>query len=98
MRENGRTALGRTWIEPEEWAYPNGGFARRAYVRTRPNRFNPEALKPNEVGRYYTVRASLPDTFFSIPARLRIHGRTIRGFVSVDTDAEEFTFTPEANA
>ena len=40
------------------------------------------------------VRASVPDTHFSIPARLRVDGRTVRGFVSYIND--ELTFTPEA--
>jgi hypothetical protein len=91
---DGRTALGRTWLEPEEWTYPSGGFLRRAYVRLRANQHAPFALQAPDVGTYRTVRASIPDTYFSIPARLRLRGRTVRGFVSVID--EEFTFTPEA--
>ena len=96
--QQGHTAIGRTWIEPEEWTYPSGGFLRRAFVRLRANPNNLDAIEPRDVGRYRIVRASIPDTFFSIPARLRIHGRTVRGFVSVDVDANEMTFTPEARS
>jgi hypothetical protein len=83
-----------TWIDPEERAYPNGGFTRRARVRIRANSFDPEHCRAL-VGQYRMVRASIPDTFSTIPARLRTNGCTIRGFVSWDTETAELTFTPE---
>lgn len=43
------------------------------------------------------VRASIPDTYFSIPARLPHKGRTVKGFISVDNDDDQLTFTPEVN-
>ena len=42
-------------IDPEEYAYPNGGMHRRARVL-----FN---------GKLRMARAGIPDTYFSIPAR-----------------------------
>lgn len=36
---------------------------------------------------------NVPDTFFSTPARVSIDGRTVRGWVSLDTD-NRYTFTP----
>ena len=91
--------IGQTWIESEERCYPNGAVVRRARVRIRANSYDPLAIPARLVGQYRIVRAGLPDTFFSIPARLRVAGRTIRGFVSVDTDMgdgeQELTFTPE---
>lgn len=90
------TVLHGTWLESESFAYPAGGFTRRAYVELRQNPNNPIVLP---YGRRYVVRVSIPDTYFSIPARLRIAGRTVKGFVSVDdTDSgtSRFTFTPEA--
>ena len=85
-----------TWLESESFAYPAEGFTRRAYVELRQNPNNPIVLP---YGRRYVVRVSIPDTYFSIPARLRISGKTIRGFVSVqnaDSDEARYTFTPEA--
>ena len=87
-----------TWIEGEEFAYPEGGFTRRARAVLRKNPNNPIELP---YGELRTVRCSIPDTYFSIPARLRIKGRTVQGYLSIDTsgpsDADAFvTFTPEA--
>lgn len=59
-----------TWIEPEEAAYPNGGFKRRAYV-----------LFPD--GKRRVVRCSIPDTYFSIPAVARVRGKRIKGYITV---------------
>ena len=82
-----------TWLEPEGLCYPAGGFTRRARVLLRPNPNNPINLP---YGKAYIVRASIADTYFSIPARLRHAGKTIQGFISVDTEADMFTFTPNA--
>ena len=85
-----------TWLEAESFAYPNGGFTRRAYVELRQNPNNPLELP---YGARYTVRCAIPDTYFSIPARLTYKRQTIKGFISVqdaDTDTARYTFTPEA--
>ena len=58
-----------TWLEPEDMCYPLGGFTRRARVRITRNQFNPREDLP--YGELRTVRASIPDTAFSIPARLQ---------------------------
>ena len=77
----GATSFARdTWIEPEERCYPHGGFHRKARCLWQ--------------GRHYLVRAGLPDTFFSIPARLRCQGQTRRGFLSLADDGP-LHFTPE---
>lgn len=84
-----------TWIEAESFAYPHGGFTRRAYVELRQNPNNPIELP---YGRRYVVKCSVPDTYSTIPARFSFRGQTIKGYISVQndqTDAAKFTFTPE---
>jgi hypothetical protein len=88
-----------TWLEAESFAYPAGGFTRRAYVELVRNTHNPVELP---YGRCYVVKCSIPDTYFTIPARLRVKGRTVKGYISqAETvglqgqPAERFTFTPE---
>lgn len=71
---------GDTWLEPESLCYPSGGMLRRARARCGD-------------GKMRVVRCGIPDTFFSIPAAGKIRGEYVRGFVSVDTDADEFEFT-----
>ena len=71
-----------TWIDPEERCYPHGGFHRRARCLWR--------------GGHRLVRAGLPDTFFTIPARLRHRGQTVRGFLSVGEDGA-LHFTEESS-
>lgn len=44
-----------TWIEGEEFCYPNRGMTRRAYVKF-----------PN--GKKRIVKCGIPGTYFSIPA------------------------------
>jgi hypothetical protein len=86
--------LGSTWLEGEELCYPSGGFKRRARVILRRNEHNPIELP---YGTRRVVTCSIPDTFFSIPARLVHNGRRVRGFVSVNDvqGMKVFTFTPE---
>lgn len=69
----------KTWLEDEGRAYPNGGQTRRGM-----------AIYPDGVVR--RVFAGIPDTYFTIPAHGRLHGKYVRGFVSLD-DAGEMTFT-----
>ena len=57
-----------TWIDPEDRAYPNGGFTRRARVLVLGNPHAPGAVPERIIGQYRMVRASIPDTFFSDPA------------------------------
>ena len=69
---------GDTWIEPEELTYPSGGFLRRARVRM-----------PD--GELKTVKCSIPDSFWTIPARIMVAGKTHRGRIFV-SPANEFGF------
>jgi hypothetical protein len=69
-----------TWLEPEEFAYPKGGFTRRAYARC-----------PDGVLRI--VCCSVPDTWFTIPARGTIKGKYVAGFISL-ADNGGILFTP----
>jgi hypothetical protein len=92
-RETRYQIHGKTWLEAECLAYPNGGFTRRAYVEIVRNRHNAVALP---YGQFRIVRVSIPDTFSTIPARVRYQGKTIAGYVSTDTDRNMLTFTPEA--
>lgn len=74
---------GKTWLEPEEWTYPAGGFTRRALVRC-----------PD--GRYRVVQCSISDTYWTIPARLVYRRRHISGFITLDEKStpKEFVFQP----
>ena len=85
--------MGETWIEAECLTYPSGGFHRRGYVRLRRNPNNPLELP---YGEMRIVKLAIPDTYFSISARLKYKGRTVRGFVSVVSGEEVYTFTPDA--
>ena len=60
-----------TWIESEAYAYPNGGFTRRARV-----------ICPD--GKPRIVLCSIADTYFSIPAVVTVSGKRIKGFISAD--------------
>lgn len=72
-----------SWLEPEAFAYPGDTFSRRAYVNM-----------PD--GSRRVVRCCCADTYSSIPARVRIAGRTVKGFVSCGKGAG-YTFTPYDN-
>lgn len=69
--------IGNTWLEPEEFCYPNGGMTRRALV-TCPD------------GKLRVVTCGIPDTYFSIPARVKIAGKTTKGFVTSDESGFKF--------
>ena len=89
--------LNGTWVEAEAFAYPRGGFTRRAYVELRCNPHNTVKLP---YGARYMVRCAIADTYYTIPARFRFRKIIIQGFISI-TDAgndltARFTFTPEA--
>jgi hypothetical protein len=49
-------------------------------------------------GTLRVVKCSTPDTYFSIPARVAIKGKTVKGFItSDDVDGgpeREYTFNP----
>jgi hypothetical protein len=72
--------LGETWIEAEDFAYPNGGFTRRAYVRM-----------PDK--SLQVVKVSIPDTFFTIPAKAAKEGD---GYVTQECEGKEFVFVKTA--
>ena len=67
-----------TWLEPEELTYPSGGFHRRA-----------RAYCPGERA-FRIVKCSIPDTYFTIPARARIQGKTVKGYVMDNEGVLEF--------
>lgn len=64
-----------TWIEDEEWAYPKEGFTRRAMARC-------------EDGKVRLCACSIPDTFFSIPARCTINGKRVKGFLTMGNEVQ----------
>lgn len=70
--------LGETWLEAEAAAYPNGGFGRRAYVRLD--------------GKLMIVWCSIPDTFFTIPARVTINGQRVSGYITTTDSGQELEF------
>lgn len=60
-----------TWLESEEFAYPNGGQTRKG-----------RAIYPD--GEKRRVMAGIPDTYFSIPAHGRVGGKYAKGYLTVD--------------
>lgn len=84
--------LNGTWLEAESFAYPSGGFTRRAYVVIAANHHNPVALP---YGARRVVRCSIPDTCSSIPARFRFQGRTVKGYITVLDGTDVYSFLPE---
>lgn len=83
------TWLGDTYIEAEKLAY-------NTYTG-RHSRSNRHGMVRYPDGRILSVTLGVPDTFFTIPAHGRLHGKYVSGFVSVDTDANqgrgEYVFT-----
>jgi hypothetical protein len=66
---------------------------RKGRAILRPNPHNPIDLP------YWTVRAvraGVPDTYFTIPATIRIGSKRIMGFLTYDVDTG-WAWTPEAN-
>lgn len=81
---NKRSEYGDTWIDPEEYAYPAGSLrqSRRRFAARCPD---------------YKIRrgvCGIADTFSTVPARLKANGKTVAGFVTMDTDRGELKFTP----
>lgn len=79
-----RTKVGETWIDPEELAYDVPLYDSPRKCR---------AICPD--GKLRIVVCGVPDTYFSIPARLVYKHKTVQGFVS--SCEEGFSFTPYAN-
>lgn len=77
MRIHPLLCEGGTWIEGEEYAYPNGGMTRRARVVI------------GESGKLGIVKCGIPDTYFTIPAR---HRKLGKGYVHIN-DRGEAVFT-----
>ena len=79
------TVMGdRTWLHPEEYAYPEGTL-RASHRRGR-------AVYPD--GKVRAVRAGVPDTFFTIPAYGRIAGRYVAGYITVADWRDQETSNP----
>jgi hypothetical protein len=81
-----------TWLDPEEAAYPHGGFTRRGRALIARNEHAPLDLP---YGQVRAIRASIPDTWWTIPARMRYRGERVRGFLTLDEDGA-YQFQPEA--
>jgi hypothetical protein len=62
-----------TWIDAEEVCYPGKALVRKGRALYR--------------GKLIAVRCGIPDTFFTIPARVRVKGKSVRGYVSVEKQA-----------
>jgi len=68
-----------TWLQREDYAYPNGGQTRKGNAIC-------------EDGKVRRVWAGIPDTFFSIPAHATIQGRYTAGWLSLDDNDGAFIF------
>lgn len=95
-----KALLPETTLDREEFAYGARGsvFGRRGTAIVVRNKFNPIPGLP--YGEIRSIRAGVPDTYFSIPARLRFRGRTVRGFLTVQGNSKghAYLFTPEIDA
>jgi hypothetical protein len=71
--------LSDTYIEAEELAYntPTGAHSRS----------NRHGMVRYPDGRILACTLGVPDTYFTIPAHGKLHGKYVSGYVSVDTDA-----------
>lgn len=87
-----------TWLEAEAFAYPAGGFTRRAYVVIERNPGqNAESAPDLPYDQKRVVKVSIADTAWTIPARLVAKGKTYRGYVctrQADSERAVFAFTP----
>lgn len=63
----------KTWIQEEQYAYPNGGQTRRG-----------AALFSD--GKIRRVWGGIPDTMFSIPAHTRVNKKYVHGFLYYNTE------------
>jgi hypothetical protein len=68
-----RTFANGTWLDPEQLCYPSGAITAGRKAK---------ALCPD--GKVRTCQVGLPDTIFSIPARVKVFGKTVTGFVFVN--------------
>ena len=66
-----------TWLEPESHCYPYGGMQRRF-----------RGVCPDGVIRI--GRASIPDTFFTIPAKVKVIGKWVTGWVAIEDGVLHF--------
>ena len=75
-----------TGIDPEEYAYGSVNYRRaRAYVPL--------------LGKVRSVEIGLPDTWFSIPGRIRINGKWRKGWLAfADQSMSESWAVPEGTA
>ena len=67
-----------TSLDPEERAYPSGA------LRNSKRHFRAIC----DDGRIRSGICGIPATFFAIPARLKMHGKTLSGFVAIADDEE----------
>jgi hypothetical protein len=67
-----------TWLDPEERAGYTGS------LRNSRRRFR--ALCPD--GVYRNGICGIADTYSTVPARLKVRGRTVSGFIMVTRDAD----------
>jgi hypothetical protein len=78
MAIHNTVAVNGTWLEGEEFAYPHGRETRRCYAEHE--------------GTRRVVLCGIPDTYFSIPAKVRIKGKVVRGYVTGEENG--FRFVP----
>jgi len=75
----GRCECGRgTWIDPEEYSYPSGSL-RRSRRRFR--------AVWESTGELVSGTAGIPDSYFSVPAKIVSKGRYIAGWLYMTTES-----------
>jgi len=72
---------GRTWIEPEEFAYPAGSLARSRR----------HAMAECDGGIVRKILIGIPNTAFSIPGRVKVKRESISGILINDNGTFRFS-------
>ena len=91
------TRMGETWIDPEEFAYGQRGgvYRRRGKARLLHNSYH-RGDENLPYGQIVSFKASIADTYWSVPAKIRIKGKTIVCYVRLGDS--EFEILPEGNS
>ena|SRR6266699_815537 len=89
MRDTRKTINPQAYTRTRE--FNNGTFL----VTQGPYSTNKQAKVRTPEGKLRTTkRLGEADTFFSIPASVTVHGKTVSGYVSINTDTNTLEFHP----
>ena len=80
----------KTYVEPEENAYPHGGQTRKFVAYLSMYLAGSGRIPGRYVDSEYLVsgKGGIPDTFFSIPGYAIVKGKYVPGYLTVREDGE----------